>query len=129
MTLFVLEAHYVPMSKPNLSVVVPLVLISAVSVLAAAYAWLGMCLAFWGISMLVAPLVGVVLFVAQVFGMDLSLTQQVVLMMLSVLSAVAVAGIPGGSLPLIAGLLASFGVPPEGIGIVIGVEGERFGSR
>ena len=64
----------------------------------------------------------VVLFVAQVFGMDLSLTQQVVLMMLSVLSAVAVAGIPGGSLPLIAGLLASFGVPPEGIGIVIGVD-------
>lgn len=64
----------------------------------------------------------VVLFVAQVFGVDLSLTQQVVLMLLSVLSAVAVAGIPGGSLPLIAGLLASFGVPPEGIGIVIGVD-------
>ncbi len=64
----------------------------------------------------------VVLFVAQVFGVDLSLTQQAVLMFLSVLSAVAVAGIPGGSLPLIAGLLASFGVPPEGIGIVIGVD-------
>ena len=64
----------------------------------------------------------VVLFVAQVFGVDLSLTQQTVLMFLSVLSAVAVAGIPGGSLPLIAGLLASFGVPPEGIGIVIGVD-------
>lgn len=64
----------------------------------------------------------VVLFVAQVFGVDLSLTQQAVLMLLAVLSAVAVAGIPGGSLPLIAGLLASFGVPPEGIGIVIGVD-------
>jgi len=64
----------------------------------------------------------VVLFVAQVFGVDLSLTQQTVLMLLAVLSAVAVAGIPGGSLPLIAGLLASFGVPPEGIGIVIGVD-------
>lgn len=64
----------------------------------------------------------VVLFVAQVFGIDLSLTQQIVLMFLAVLSAVAVAGIPGGSLPLIAGLLASFGVPPEGIGIVIGVD-------
>jgi len=64
----------------------------------------------------------VVLFIAQVFGVDLSLGQQVVLMMLSVLSAVAVAGIPGGSLPLIAGLLATFGVPPEGIGIIIGVD-------
>jgi DAACS family dicarboxylate/amino acid:cation (Na+ or H+) symporter len=53
---------------------------------------------------------------------ELSLSQQFVLMLLSVLSAVAVAGIPGGSLPLIAGLLATFGVPPEGIGIVLGVD-------
>ena len=64
----------------------------------------------------------VVLFVAQTFGVELSLGQQFVLMLLSVLSAVAVAGIPGGSLPLIAGLLATFGVPPEGIGIVLGVD-------
>ncbi len=64
----------------------------------------------------------VVLFVAQVFGVDLSLAQQTILMLLAVLSAVAVAGIPGGSLPLIAGLLATFGVPPEGIGIIIGVD-------
>ncbi|MEO7702735.1 MAG: dicarboxylate/amino acid:cation symporter [Opitutus sp.] len=64
----------------------------------------------------------VVLFVAQVFGIDLGLGQQVTLLLLSVLSAVAVAGIPGGSLPLIAGLLISFGIPPEGIGIVIGAD-------
>ena len=64
----------------------------------------------------------VVLFVAQAFGVELSLTHQMVLMLLAVLSAVAVAGIPGGSLPLIAGLLATFGVPPEGIGIIIGVD-------
>lgn len=64
----------------------------------------------------------VVLFVAQVFGVDLSLAQQVTLLLLSVLSAVAVAGIPGGSLPLIAGLLMSFGIPAEGIGIVIGAD-------
>jgi DAACS family dicarboxylate/amino acid:cation (Na+ or H+) symporter len=64
----------------------------------------------------------VVLFVAQVFGVHLPLGQQMILMLLSVLSAVAVSGIPGGSLPMIAGLLATFGVPPEGIGIVIGVD-------
>ena len=64
----------------------------------------------------------VVLFVAQVFGVDLGIGQQVTLLLLSVLSAVAVAGIPGGSLPLIAGLLISFGIPPEGIGIVIGAD-------
>ncbi len=64
----------------------------------------------------------VVLFVAQVFGVDLSVGQQLTLLLLSVLSAVAVAGIPGGSLPLIAGLLATFGIPAEGIGIVLGVD-------
>ncbi len=64
----------------------------------------------------------VVLFVAQVFGVDLSLAQQLTLLVLSVISAVAVAGIPGGSLPLIAGLLATFGIPPEGIGIILGVD-------
>jgi DAACS family dicarboxylate/amino acid:cation (Na+ or H+) symporter len=64
----------------------------------------------------------VVLFVAQVFGVDLSLAQQFVLLILAVLSAVAVAAIPGGSLPLIAGLLASFGIPAEGIGIILGVD-------
>ena len=47
----------------------------------------------------------VVLFVAQVFGVDLSVGQQLTLLFLSVLSAVAVAGIPGGSLPLIAGCM------------------------
>jgi Na+/H+-dicarboxylate symporter len=64
----------------------------------------------------------VVLFVAQVFGVELSLVSQLTLLLLAVLSAVAVAGIPGGSLPLIAGLLISFGIPPEGIGIILGVD-------
>jgi Na+/H+-dicarboxylate symporter len=64
----------------------------------------------------------VVLFVAQVFGVDLSIVEQLTLLALAVLSAVAVAGIPGGSLPLIAGLLMTFGIPPEGIGIVLGAD-------
>jgi DAACS family dicarboxylate/amino acid:cation (Na+ or H+) symporter len=64
----------------------------------------------------------VVLFVAQVFGVHLDIAQQLTLVMLAVLSAVAVASIPGGSLPLIAGLLVAFGIPPEGIGIILGVD-------
>ena len=64
----------------------------------------------------------VVLFVAQVFGVDLGVGQQFTLLLLSVLSAVAVAAIPGGSLPLIAGLLATFGIDPAGIGIILGVD-------
>jgi len=64
----------------------------------------------------------VVLFVAQVFGIELGFLQQMTLLLLAVLSAVAVAAIPGGSLPLIAGLLVAFGIPPEGIGIILGVD-------
>jgi len=64
----------------------------------------------------------VVLFVAQVFGIDLGIGQQLTLLVMAVLSAVAVAAIPGGSLPLIAGLLATFGIPPEGIGIILGAD-------
>ena len=64
----------------------------------------------------------VVLFVAQVFGVHLDATQQLTLLLLAVLGAVAVAGIPGGSLPIIAGLLITFGIPPEGIGIILGVD-------
>ena len=64
----------------------------------------------------------VVLFVAQVFGIHLDFAQQVTLLLLAVLGAVAAAGIPGGSLPIIAGLLITFGVPAEGIGIVLGAD-------
>jgi Na+/H+-dicarboxylate symporter len=64
----------------------------------------------------------VVLFVAQVFGIELDLIHQITLLLLAVFSAVAVAAVPGGSLPLIAGLLITFGIPPEGIGIILGVD-------
>jgi DAACS family dicarboxylate/amino acid:cation (Na+ or H+) symporter len=64
----------------------------------------------------------VVLFVAQVFGVPLDFMQQATLLLLAVLGAVAVAGIPGGSLPIIAGLLITFGIPAEGIGIILGVD-------
>jgi DAACS family dicarboxylate/amino acid:cation (Na+ or H+) symporter len=64
----------------------------------------------------------VVLFVAQVFGIALDPGQQVTLLLLAVLGAVAAAGIPGGSLPIIAGLLITFGIPPEGIGIILGAD-------
>jgi len=64
----------------------------------------------------------VVLFVAQVFGISLGVGEQITLLLLAVLGAVAAAGIPGGSLPIIAGLLITFGIPPEGIGIVLGAD-------
>ncbi len=64
----------------------------------------------------------VVLFVAQVYGIELGLGQQITLLLLAVLSAVAVAGVPGGSLPLLMGLLINFGLPAEGIALILGVD-------
>lgn len=64
----------------------------------------------------------VVLFIAQIFGVELGLGAQMSLLLLTVMSAVAAAGIPGGSLPLIAGLLAQFGINPGGIAIILGAD-------
>jgi DAACS family dicarboxylate/amino acid:cation (Na+ or H+) symporter len=63
-----------------------------------------------------------VLFLAQVFGVGLSLGQQIAVVVMSVLTAVGAAGVPGGSIPLLVGVLAMFGIPPEGIAIVLGVD-------
>jgi DAACS family dicarboxylate/amino acid:cation (Na+ or H+) symporter len=63
-----------------------------------------------------------VLFLAQVFGVDLSLSQQVVVVLLSMLAGIGTAGVPGGSLPLVVLVLQSVGVPPEGIAIIMGVD-------
>jgi DAACS family dicarboxylate/amino acid:cation (Na+ or H+) symporter len=63
-----------------------------------------------------------VLFLAQVFGVQLSLGTQVVVVLLSVLAAVGTAGIPGGSIPLLMMVLGIAGVPMEGIAIILGVD-------
>src|SRR5256712_8495756 len=63
-----------------------------------------------------------VLFLAQVFGITLDLPTQVVVIVLSVITAVGAAGVPGGSLPLIMVGLATGGVPPEAIAAILGVD-------
>lgn len=63
-----------------------------------------------------------VLFLAQVFGVELAFGQQVVVIILAVLTAIGAAGVPGGSLPLMMLIMATVGIPPEGIAIVLGVD-------
>lgn len=63
-----------------------------------------------------------VLFLAQFFGVELNLTQQITVVVMSILAGVGTAGVPGGSLPLIVIVLQSIGVPGEGIGIILGVD-------
>ncbi len=63
-----------------------------------------------------------VLFIAQVFGADLSLGAQAVVVLMSVITSIGVAGIPGGSIPILMMVLSMVGVPVEGIAIVLGVD-------
>lgn len=64
----------------------------------------------------------VVLFVAQVFGIELPIAKQGIILLLCVISSIGVAGVPGGSLPLLMIVMAQVGVPPAGIAIVLGVD-------
>jgi DAACS family dicarboxylate/amino acid:cation (Na+ or H+) symporter len=63
-----------------------------------------------------------VLFLAQVFGIDLSLGTQIIVVIMSVITAVGVAGVPSGSIPLLVMVLGMVGVPGEGIALILGVD-------
>ncbi|AWM41965.1 Proton glutamate symport protein [Gemmata obscuriglobus] len=63
-----------------------------------------------------------VLFLAQAFGIHLNPEQQLVALVLCILTASGMAGVPGGSLPLIGLILVQFDVPAGGIALVIGVD-------
>ncbi len=63
-----------------------------------------------------------VLFLAQVFGVPLSLSDQLFVALMCVLGGIGTAGVPGGSLPYIALILQSVGVPAEGIGVIAGID-------
>jgi DAACS family dicarboxylate/amino acid:cation (Na+ or H+) symporter len=63
-----------------------------------------------------------VLFLAQVFGAGLALSQQLVVLLMAVVTAIGVAGVPGGSIPLLMMVLGMVGVPAESIAIVLGVD-------
>jgi dicarboxylate/amino acid:cation (Na+ or H+) symporter, DAACS family len=63
-----------------------------------------------------------VLFLAQAYGVELTIAQQAVVMAICVLAGIGTAGVPAGSIPVIAMILAMLGVPPEGVGLIIGVD-------
>ncbi len=63
-----------------------------------------------------------VLFLAQFFGVDLTFNQQLIVMLVCVLGGIGTAGVPAGSLPVIAMILVMVGVPAEGIGLILGVD-------
>jgi Na+/H+-dicarboxylate symporter len=63
-----------------------------------------------------------VLFLAQFYGVELGLARQMIVVGICVLGGVGTAGVPAGSLPVVALILGMVGVPPEGIGMILGVD-------
>jgi DAACS family dicarboxylate/amino acid:cation (Na+ or H+) symporter len=63
-----------------------------------------------------------VLFLAQFFGVELTIVQQIMVLIVCILGGIGTAGVPAGSLPVVALILGMVGVPPEGIGLVLGVD-------
>ena len=63
-----------------------------------------------------------VLFLAQIFGVELDLAAQAGVMVICVLAGIGTAGVPAGSIPVIAMILKMYGIPPEGLGLILGVD-------
>lgn len=63
-----------------------------------------------------------VLFLAQFYGVELSLAQQVLVLFICILGGIGTAGVPAGSIPVVAMILGQVNVPVEGIGIILGVD-------
>ncbi|MCK5771590.1 dicarboxylate/amino acid:cation symporter [Algiphilus sp.] len=62
------------------------------------------------------------LFIAQAYGLDLSLASQFLVVMLALLTSVGVAGVPSASLVAIAVILGAIGLPLEGVGLILAVD-------
>jgi DAACS family dicarboxylate/amino acid:cation (Na+ or H+) symporter len=63
-----------------------------------------------------------VLFLAQFYGVVLSLSQQFTVVFICILGGIGTAGVPAGSLPVVAMILGLVGIPAEGIGMILGVD-------
>lgn len=62
------------------------------------------------------------IFIAQAYGLDLTLGTQVSIVILALMTSIGVAGIPSASLVAIAIILAAIGLPAEGIGLILAVD-------
>ncbi len=63
-----------------------------------------------------------VLFLAQFFGLELTIGQQLMVMLVCILGGIGTAGVPAGSLPVVALILAMVGIDPQAIALVLGVD-------
>ena len=62
------------------------------------------------------------LFIAQAYGIELSLAQQVTLLLVMMVSSKGVAGVPRASLVVVAAVLPTFGLPEAGLLLIMGID-------
>ena len=62
------------------------------------------------------------IFIAQAYGIDLSLAQQIMIVFTALLAAIGTAGIPMAGMVMLTIVLTAVGLPLEGIGLVLAVE-------
>jgi len=61
-------------------------------------------------------------FIAQVFGLDLNITQQLTILLTATLASIGSPGIPGGAVIMLVIVLTSVGIPAEGLALIMGIE-------
>ena len=62
------------------------------------------------------------LFIAQAYHIDMSLTQQIMMLLVLMISSKGMAGVPRGSLVVVAAVLPMFGLPEAGLLLIMGID-------
>jgi Na+/H+-dicarboxylate symporter len=62
------------------------------------------------------------IFIAQIYGIDMSLGQQIIMLLVLMLTSKGIAGVPRASLVIIVATCTMFGIPPEGIALILPID-------
>ncbi len=62
------------------------------------------------------------IFIAQVFGLDLTLSQQIAIILTATLSSIGAPGVPGGGVIMLVIVLSAAGIPASGLALILGIE-------
>ena len=63
-----------------------------------------------------------IIFIAQVLGLDLTLSQMLTIILMTTISSIGTPGIPGGSYVVMTMVLSSVGIPAHGLALILGID-------
>lgn len=62
------------------------------------------------------------IFIAQIYGIEMTLGQQIIMLLVLMLTSKGIAGVPRASLVIIVATCSMFGIPPEGIALILPID-------